>query len=312
MLKIRNETKIGLLAIAAIALAIWGFKFLKGINVLTSSQTFYVRYSNVDQLRPSSPVFINGLQVGMVKDLFVDPKDDNTIVAVINLERSVDIPKDAVAVIVSASLMGGKAIELQIPHPCEGDDCAQSGDYLTGTTKSFVESIIGNPDQFEEYIQRLTIIYDSIANPNAPRGFGKTLLSLQHSLANVEVLTGRLNLLIEASAGGISGTFKNMEAITGNLRESNKDITTLLDNLETFSTQLKGAGLDQVGQKASGTLDSVAQAMNGLQITLRSAKGAIAKIDTLVAGLSGGEGTAGQLFTDPELYNNLVRTSRHL
>lgn len=312
MLKLRNETKIGLLAIAAIALAIWGFQFLKGQNVLTASQTFFIRYPNVDQLRPSSPVFINGLQVGMVKDLFVDPEDDKTIVAVINLERRVDVPKDAVATIVSASIMGGKAIELSIPHPCSGDDCAQSGDYLEGRTKSFVESIIGNPDQFEAYLQRINIIYDSIANPNSPQGIGKMLLSLQHALANAELMTRKLNLLLDASSAGISGTFDNTAAITANLRESNKSITELLGNLNTFSQQLKGANLDQAGQKAATTLDSVSAAAAGLQSTLLSAKGAIAKIDTLVAGLSKGEGTAGQLFTDPELYDNLVRTSRHL
>lgn len=312
MLKIRNETKIGLLAIAAIALAIWGFKFLKGINVLTTSQTFYIRYRNVEQLRPSSPVFINGLQVGMVKDMYVDPEDDKTIVTVINMERKVDVPKDAVAVIVSASIMGGKAIELEIPHPCSGKDCAQSGDYLEGQTKSFVESIIGNPDQFEEYLQRLTIIYDSIANPNDPKGLGKMLLSLEHALANAELMTRKLNLLLDVSTGGIQSTFDNTAAITGNLRESNKSITELLANMSAFSEQLKGANLDQAGQKAAITLDSVSAAAAGLQSTLLSAKSAIAKIDSLVAGLSAGEGTAGQMFTDPELYQNLVRTSRHL
>ena len=65
MLKISNETKIGLLAAAAIAVGIWGFQFLKGINVLTASQSFYIRYNDVEGLRPSSPVFISGHQVGM-------------------------------------------------------------------------------------------------------------------------------------------------------------------------------------------------------------------------------------------------------
>ncbi|MCC6460148.1 MAG: MCE family protein [Saprospiraceae bacterium] len=312
MLKISNETKIGLLAVAAILLAIWGFKFLKGINVLKTSQTYYIRYANVDQLRPSSPVLINGLQVGMVKDMYVDPEDDKTIVVVINIERALDIPKDAVAVVVSASLMGGKAIELDIPHPCSGDDCAEDGDYLQGRTKSFVESIVGNPAQFEAYLERINLIYDSIAQPGNPQGFGRTLVALQNSLDNIEVLTGKLNHLLDASTSGISATFANTAAITGNLRESNKSITDLLNNLNTFSTQLKGANLDQAGQKAAGTLDSVSAAAAGLQRTLVSAKGALARIDTLVAGLSSGEGTAGQMFTDPELYQNLVRTSRQL
>ena len=72
----------GILAVVALGLAIWGFQFLKGINVLKTSKTFYVRYQNVDQLRPSAPVFINGFQVGMVKDLYVDSEDDRTIIAV--------------------------------------------------------------------------------------------------------------------------------------------------------------------------------------------------------------------------------------
>lgn len=312
MLKIRNETKIGLLAVAAIALAIWGFQFLKGINVLTASQTFYIKYPNVEQLRPSSPVFISGLQVGMVKDLYVDPEDGKTIIAVINLERNIDIPKTTVATIVSASIMGGKAINLEIPGPCSGGDCAESGDFLIGRTMSFVESIIGNPDQFEAYLQRISVLYDSIANPNDPKGIGKTLLALQHSMANLEMLTHKVNVLLDASTAGISATFNNTAAITDNLRKSNENITALLGNLNTFSDQLNKARLDQVGLKAAGTLDTVSMAMTGLQNTLLSAKGAVAKLDTLVTGLSRGEGTAGQMFTDPELYDNLVRTSRHL
>lgn len=145
MLKINNETKIGILALVALALGIWGFQFLKGINILKTSKTFYVKYANVDQLRPSSPIFINGLEVGTVKDMYVDPEDDKTIIAVLNIEQPVDIPKETKATIIGLSLMGGKAIELEIPYPCKGRDCARSGDFLEGRTKSFLESMIGKP-----------------------------------------------------------------------------------------------------------------------------------------------------------------------
>ena len=129
MLKIRNEVKIAILATAALGLGFWGFKFLKGLNVLSTSKTLYVKYNNVDQLRPSSPVFIQGFQVGMVKEMYIDEADDKTIITVLNIEGNVDIPKDAIATIIGLSLMGGKAIEIIIPHPCDGD-CAESGDYL--------------------------------------------------------------------------------------------------------------------------------------------------------------------------------------
>ena len=101
MLKVSNETKVALLAIVAVALGIWGFKFLKGINVLTASKTLYVRYANVQELNTSAPVFISGLRVGMVKDIYVDKTDDRTIIVALNIERGFDIPKDARATITS-------------------------------------------------------------------------------------------------------------------------------------------------------------------------------------------------------------------
>ncbi len=316
MLKLRNETKIGLLAIAAIALGIWGFKFLKGINVLTRSQTFYIKYKNVEQLRPSSPVFINGLQVGMVKDMYVDPDDDKTIIAIINLERNVDIPKDAEAVIVSASIMGGKAIDLEIPHPCSGDDCAHSGDYLKGRTKSFMESIVGNPEQLDEYMDRLkvglTTIYDSIADPDDPRGFGRTLVALHNSLTNMALMTGKINRFLDASTAGFTATANNTAEITRAIRDSNKSITALLENMSAVSQQLKEARIDQSGQKASVLLDSVSASVSALHSTLNTTQAAISKLDTLASGLAAGQGTAGKILNDPEFYDNMVRTSRHL
>jgi len=316
MFKLNNETKIGLLAVVAIALGIWGFQFLKGINVLTRSQTFYVKYRNVEQLRPSSPVFINGLQVGMVKDLYVDPEDDKTIVAIINLERDVDIPKDAVAVIVSASIMGGKAIELEIPRPCSGGDCAQSGDFLQGRTKSFMESIVGNPEQLDEYMDRLklglTTIYDSIADPSHPHGFGRTLVALHNSLYNIALMTSKINHFLDASTAGLTATANNTAEITRAIRESNQSITSLLANMSAVSQQIKDAGLDKSGQKASSLLDSVTLSVSALRNTLNTTQAAISKIDTLASGLAGGQGTAGKLLNDPEFYDNMARTSRHL
>ena len=316
MFKLGNETKIGLLAIAAIALGIWGFKFLKGINVLTTSQTFYIKYKNVEQLRPSSPVYINGLQVGMVKDIYVNPEDDQTIVAVINLERRIEIPRNTVATIVSESIMGGKAIDLEITGSCSGDDCAQSGEYLKGRTMSFFESLLGNPDELDAYTERLqiglTAIYDSIADPRDPQGFGRTLVALQNSLTNFEHMTARINRFLDASTEGLTATANNTAEITKAIRDSNKSIKIMLENMAAVSKQLKDAGIDQSGQKAATLLDSMTHTVSTLRSTLESSESAISKLDTLAGNLAAGHGSMGMLLNDPEFYFNMVRTTRQL
>lgn len=315
-MKISNETKIALFAIAALAVGVWGFKFLKGINILTSSRIFYVRYANVDQLLVSSPVLVNGLQVGTVKNLQVDKEDDKTIIATLNIDADVDIHKDALAEIRTASVMGGKVVELISPSPCNGPDCAEDGAFLKPSSKSFLQTVIGNPEELDLYTERLlkgvTSIYDSIADPRDPQGLGRSLVALERSLINLEGLTSRLNRALDASSAGISATANNTAAITKALSGSSKDITSALANLNVLSEQLKNAGFDKTTQKATAALDSVAASLSSLRKTLGTTQHTLGQVDTLAARLVKGEGLAGKALTDEALYENLVRTSRHL
>lgn len=65
-----RELKTGLIAIIVIALFVWGFNFLKGENIFAKSQRhFFVEYNNIQGLKKSSSVTINGLQVGKVVDI---------------------------------------------------------------------------------------------------------------------------------------------------------------------------------------------------------------------------------------------------
>jgi phospholipid/cholesterol/gamma-HCH transport system substrate-binding protein len=314
MLKISNEIKIALLALAALALGFWGFKFLKGQNVLTTSKTFYVKYDNVDQLRPSSPVFIKGFQVGMVKDMYIDKTDDKTIITVLSIEGKVDIPKDAIASIIGLSLMGGKAIEIIITRPCDGD-CAESGDYLIGGSKSLIQSLLGNPEDFDAYTDRLkkglSIDFDSLARAN-PNGVAGSVVALDNSLHNIELMTKQLNEILSLNKQSIAAITGNFASISGTIKANDKNISDAIANLSALSAQLKDAGLDQTTKKASSAIDSVTMSLASLRGTLAATTGTINRVDTLAQNLVRGKGLVGKTLTDEELYNNLVSTSRHL
>lgn len=312
MFKLSNETKIALLAIAAVAAGIWGFKFLQGINILTTSKTLYVKYDNVQDLRTSAPVFIRGLQVGMVKDVYIDQADDQTLIVVLNIERGFDVPKDAIATITSPTFMGGRAIELVFNHPCD-DDCAESGDYLQGSSRSFLAGMI-QPGEIDVYTERLlkglTINVDSLAKAN-PESFAASFEALDNSLKNIEALTARLDRLLAASANGLTRTLDNTAALTGTLNANMDEIGSILNNLDTLSRQLKNAGLDQSAQKAGQTLDSLTSRLSDLRHTLSTTQRTISHVDTLAQNLLQGKGVAGKMLTDEQLSEDLERTIRH-
>ena len=313
MLKFSNETKVALLAIVAVALGIWGFKFLKGINVLTASKTLYVRYANVQELNTSAPVFISGLRVGMVKDIYVDKTDGRTIIVALNIERGFDIPKDARATITSPTFMGGRAIELVFNHPCQGDDCAQSGDYLAGDSRSFLAGMI-QPGEIDVYTERLrkglSINLDSLARAN-PESMASSLVALDNSLKNIELLTHKINRLLDATTSSLTATAENAAVFSKSLSNNKDEISSILTNLDSLSRQLKNAAVDQSSAKARQTLDTLTANIANLRHTFDTAERTISHVDTLAQNLMKGKGIAGKMLNDDQFAEDLERTIRH-
>ena len=104
------EVRIGLLAAITIAVTVWGYKFMKGKNLLRASNTYYVEYKNISQLTATSPVMIRGLRVGTVTTTKLTDNLDG-VIATIDINKDIRIPKGTEAVVVSLSIMGGKAIK---------------------------------------------------------------------------------------------------------------------------------------------------------------------------------------------------------
>ena len=74
-MKIANETKIGVLAVVALAGLILGFNFLKGSSLFQHSKKLYAIFDNVEGMELSNAVQIDGLQVGSVDAINASDKD---------------------------------------------------------------------------------------------------------------------------------------------------------------------------------------------------------------------------------------------
>jgi len=61
-----SEVRTGLLALVAIALSLWGIKYIQGSNILSKSQNFYAYYDNVAGVQIGTRVQISGVSVGAV------------------------------------------------------------------------------------------------------------------------------------------------------------------------------------------------------------------------------------------------------
>lgn len=312
-----NETKIGLLVIVAAAMVIWGYKFVKGKNILNSSTLLYVQYEEVDRLATSTPVTIQGFQVGIVSDIYFKVKDGEQVVEVVlDIESDIKIPKTAFANIVATGIMGGKALEIEFDKPCTGNDCAQDGDMLRGNFKSVIASMM-SPDDLGGYMnevnQNVGPLVDTLKSKFAGNAEGSQAVEdVKVIISNLRKMTTSLDQLMRNSSGKIDGLLANLEGITSTINSSQTDIKGIISNANSFSAKMNALNLDETLSKANKALDSTPELMEKLKGTLGEADKAAQELSGLMQKVGNGEGTLGKLLTDEQLYTDIEKAMQNL
>ncbi|SFH02462.1 MlaD family protein [Pedobacter insulae] len=289
-MKIKNETKVGVLAAFAIALLIIGYNFLKGNSIFSSETVLYAKYDRVDGLGVSKPVLINGFQIGRVDQLTLQP--NGTIVATLKIKGKYDIPKNTIARLESTDLLGGKAIVMNL-----GNDrnYAKDGDTLNANVeKGLMETVQPVQKKAEQIITKMDSILtsvNSILNPNFQKNVDKSFTSIASTLGALEATSKKVDALVGSESSKLSGILSNVEQITVNFKNNGAKIDAILANLNTVTDK--------------------AAALNFKQ-TVDNANKAIADLQGMVADLKGGKGSLGKLLNDEEMYQNLTSASKNL
>ena len=124
-----KEAKIGLVSIVCLALLYIGINYLKGVNLFKPVNHYYVAFSNVKGVTVSSPVFVEGFKVGLVREITYDYDTMGKISVLVSLEDKMRINKGSYITVVN-SFLGGA--ELHIHLNTFVDDYFHSGDTIEG------------------------------------------------------------------------------------------------------------------------------------------------------------------------------------
>ncbi len=287
-MKISNEVKVGLLAIAAIVVLALGFTFLKGSNVFSKPFTLYARFANIGSLEKSNDVKINGLTVGKVYTYKAADKEVNNIIVELHINDGIEIPDSSIAFI-DGAVLGSAYINIQ---KRKVGGYLKSGDSIS--TKLEMSLISGLQAQVAPTITRLNETFDSlklvigglnsIFDPN-------TKNNLRGLITNLTLSSSQLNGLLNLQSGALAQSLGNMNAITGNLAKNNEAITSSIRNVEVATSKL-----------ANANIEGMVSAMNG---TINELRGTIGKFNN-------NSGTLGLLMNDRKLYDQLNSNTTQL
>lgn len=301
-----RETRIGILSVLVIAASIWGYKFIKGQNILSSQQFFYIEYSDVGQMQQSSPVYNRGLQIGTVTDIYKKPDDYKIVIVEIEVIKNFKVPKDAVAIILQTA-MGDKSVNLEFNKICNGPECAKSGDFLKGEYKSVLGSMM-EPNELEAYMTEVTKglkevtvgLNDMMNDPN--NVIGKSMSDLQSTMANLKTMTSLVNRELRQN-GKVDDILQNVNTLTGSIED--QKIKSILNNADSISGKINEIDMKAIVANTNKTMEETQAAIAKMTKTMEQADKAILEFNTLLAGINKGEGSLGKLVKDDKLYDEL-------
>jgi len=196
---------------------------------------------SVTGLSTSSPVLFNGVRVGNVESLSIDPDDSRDVRVLIDVGGSTPVRTNSRAKIVQQGLTGGSAIQLTAGTPDAPMLVAQEG---------------------EDYP---IIKADRAAS-------GSLLSAAPEALGNANALFARLNDLVADNEDSIRRTVTNLESVTSVLDERKGDIDAIISDaraltqrFNTVADKLEKAVDDLSGYVTADGESFLAQAQEAAQ-----------------------------------------------
>lgn len=274
MKKFSKEIQIALVAIAGLLVLYFGLHFLKGMTLFSGDNKYYVKFKDVSGLSVASPIFANGYRVGVVEDIMFDYQNTGEIVAAIDVDTELSVPKGSRAEI-ATDLMGNVKVLLVLGNAADG--MVAPGDTITGSQQ------VGAMGKAADMIP-----------------------AVQQMLPKLDSILASVNTLLADPA--IANSLHNVDQITADLTRTSHDLSLLTASLNRQMPQMLQnadgvlANTNQITKDISNM--DFAATMTSVNTTLKN-------VEQMTAALNSREGTLGLLMRDPSLYYNLNSTMMH-
>ena len=273
-MKLTKEIRIALVAIVGILVMYFGINFLKGINLFSTNNTYYMTFDDIQGLGASTPIYADGYKVGTVDGLEYDYKENGPIKVKVDINKDLRIPQGSKAEIVK-DLMGNLQVNLLLAN--NPRERVEPGGIIPGAVNGGMMDKAANLiPVVEKMLPKLDSILTSVNALLADPALAASLHNVETITSNLTVSTRELNTLM-------TGLNKQ---VPGMVRKANG----VLDNTNRLTANL--ASLD-----VQGTLNKVNQ-------TLESAHQFTEKLNS-------NQGSLGLLMNDTKLYDNLTSTMSH-
>lgn len=239
-----KEVKIGITTILALIIIYIGFIFLKGINLFSDTDVYYVKLNNISGLAPQSDVMVSGMKIGSVRDIEYNQEERNIIVS-IEVNKGFSIIEGSTASL-AKEMLGSTKLDIVMPNGINNH--MHVGDTIIG--KEVVDLMSSAADmlpQMQTLLPKLDSILTSINAILADPALMTSLHNIEEVTCELKTTTDRVNTLLENDVPCIlnktNSICLNVEAVTNNLKGIDfngleNNINNTMQGLQLFTNKL--------------------------------------------------------------------------
>lgn len=268
----KREALVGSIVLAGAAVFVLGTMWLGGKS-FGREDLIPVQFTNIGNVKSSTPVKVSGVQVGKVDRITFEGV--GSVRVDLALTQHVPLSRDASATIEAVGVLGDVEIVLD---PGTDSVPLAPGEVLDGKTAPGMGGMV---DELSEQARA--------------------------------VMVGAQTLLNQRTADDLHQTLKAMERLmsvyadtrTGPTAEMTRLMVSLQGVTERFDSTLANPAL-------AGAIANMDSATAGMTRLTHQLTATTARMDTLVMNMNAGKGTMGQLATNPALYDQLTATMKSM
>src|SRR5262245_18774121 len=311
-----SELRVGLVVLASLVLLAFTILYVGGGGARPFARKYEVKalMSDVNGLKPSSPVRVGGVEVGIVRRVEFAADAPGLVEVAMRLDRRVQgrVTTGSRASLGSLGLLGEKAVD--ISTSTQGTP-VENGGYLSAEGEDPVKGLLTDASASTGHLRKI------LSRMDAGEGLlGKALrddelylrmvdvsVRLQGMLGKLESVSSPLGRLVNDTelSQSLSASARALEGVATRIDDGEGALGALTRD-EELARDLKSLTA-KVHELADGLAQGRGTAGKLLrdEAFFRRLESTFDRLDKVLGSLESGEGTAGRILRDEELYTNL-------
>ena len=275
-----REIKVGLFTVLMASALYIGFNYLRGLDVFSPEQPYFVKFSSISGLNKGDRVILNGLEVGSVVERSFSDENYDEIIVTLYIDCTISLTKGTVARL-SQDLLGTAKIQLIIDH--NSNQILAPKDTLIGAIdEGLTERLTSRGLDAADQLTALVGTMQDVLEP-----FAENKDELSAAIRNFRVMSDKLVGLTDEASITLEQVKLQMEYVSDSLVAAMGGVKPLLDEYTKLGQKFNSIDVES-------RLERVDSLLIGTQ--------------TLLANLNSEEGMIGELMHNDSLYHSLNKT----